>query len=87
MQNSIDVKAVLLIFQHVITNGEQQGEKYHYEELFAWTDFDGYTCYLSDGKVTVTVFFHNKYDIDFETEADLSKFEKNIKRFAMKVGS
>lgn len=86
MQNSIDIKAVLLIFQHVISNGEQTNEKYQYEGLFAWTDFDGYTCYLSDGKVTVSVFFHNKYDIEFETESDLSKFEKNIKKFVMKVG-
>lgn len=83
MKNSIDVRKLLLVFNKVMAEGDNRDGKRYWQGLHAWTDFDGYTCYLCDGRVTVTIFFHNKYDIEFYDAAALSQFERNIIDLAM----
>lgn len=81
MKNSIDLKRCLLIFDKVQTLGEKQGDKHVYQGLTAWTDFDGYTCFLAFNDVTLTMMFHGKYDITFSNEENLAKFEKKLANF------
>lgn len=81
MKNSLDVKRCLLIFDKILKQGEKNGEKYLLKGLEAWTDFDGYNCYLSFNNVIVTIMFHSKYDIQFESQDALLKFEKKLQAF------
>lgn len=81
MKNSIDIKRCLLVFDKVLTSGTQKDGRYQYQGFEAWTDFDGYTCYLSFNDVVVTLMFHSKYDVQFATTESLIKFEKKIQQF------
>ena len=83
MKNSIDLKRCLLIFDKVLSLGEKQGEKHHYLGLVAWTDFDGYTCFLAFNNVTLTMMFHGKYEIEFADQDSLTKFEKKLAHFEL----
>ncbi|WP_144391830.1 DUF3081 family protein [Pleionea sediminis] len=64
MKNQLDIHKTLKIFQTIIKHGSKIDNKHRLNGVFADSDFDGYTIVLTDEKVTLTVFFHNKYQID-----------------------
>lgn len=83
MKNSIDLKRCLMIFDKVMSDGEKKEDKFHYEGLEAWSDFDGYNCYLSLNDVMLTMMFHGKYDIQFGSADSFQKFEKKLATFKL----
>lgn len=78
MKNSIDLKSCLSVYDKVISQGEKSGEEYTLEGIKAWTDFDGYNCFLQYKDVTITLMFHGKYDVKFEQAESLTLFEKKL---------
>ena len=78
MKNSIDLKRCLSVYDKITTNGELRDGKYHYQGMEAWTDFDGYTCYLLYADVTVTLMFHGKYDVQFKDNDSLKRFDNKL---------
>ena len=85
MQNLLDLKNCLSIFDHVLSKGEKVDGGYMFDGLKAWHDFDGYQCYLYYDKVTLTMMFHGKYDVDYPDKAHLDAFEKKLSRFNIKL--
>lgn len=83
MENNLNVKACLAVFNHVLNQGSCEENIYHYQGFKAWSDFDGYTCYLGYGKVTVSLMFHGPYHLDYADEADLALFIKKVARFSV----
>mgnify|MGYP000515665855 CR=1 FL=1 len=79
MKNSIHVPTYLRVINTVLQKGQRNEEGISdYEGISAWTEYDGYTCTLSNGKVTFTLFFHNKYEFDYKNSDDFDKFQKKI---------
>ena len=68
----------LEIFNVITSKGQKQDRAYEYEGIRAWHDFDGYTCWLAYGDVTITLFFHNKVQVDYEKQETLNLFIKKI---------
>ncbi len=66
MDIQLTTKDFLRVFEHIISKGENKGDKHQLGELSAWQDFDGYTCWLSYRDVTVTLMFHGKLKVDYE---------------------
>jgi hypothetical protein len=83
MQNSIDVKKCLSIYDHITRKGQQKDGKYILDGVQVWNDMDGYYCYLAYAGVTMTIMFHGHYDIHFDQQEQLSKFEKMLKDFEL----
>ncbi|WP_250462375.1 DUF3081 family protein [Microbulbifer litoralis] len=73
-EHKIDVKQALRVFDKVTSKGEKREDGWHYRGLTATTDFDGYTVLLSSPKVTLTIFFHNKFTVDYAKAHDLQEF-------------
>lgn len=71
---TVDAHTALLAFEIIRTKGDQKNGEYLYEGFTASTDFDGYTVFIKDNKVSLTLMFHNKYDVQFEKREDLDKF-------------
>lgn len=71
-------RSYLNIFDLIISQGEKRGNKYYFEGLEAWHDFDGYTCFLGFKDLTLTLFFHNRSSYDFSNEDTLRQFEKLV---------
>lgn len=79
-EHKIDVKQALRVFDKVSKEGEKRDDGWHYRGLSVSTDFDGYTVFISSPKVQLTVFFHNKYTVDYNNAHDLQEFVDLLKK-------
>jgi hypothetical protein len=68
----------LYIFNHITANGELRDGKYYLNELTAWHDVDGYTCYLGYKDLTMSLLFHSRFLYDYDEETTLSEFNTLI---------
>lgn len=82
MKNEIDTKFLLATFEKIRQHGQKEDEKFILEGVFAYTDFDGYTVYLEDARVKLSVGFHNQYQFDYESQSDFESFDKKLKHIA-----
>ena len=82
MENQIDTKLCLKVFNAVCTLGEKRKDTYHYQGFKAWTDFHGYTCYLQYGNAVLTLQFHGKYHFDYPSHHDYELFIKGLSNLA-----
>ncbi len=82
MEHKIDVRQALEVFTKVTQHGEKDGEDYCLDGLRVSTDFDGYTVFLRDDQVSLTIHFHNKYDIDFPSRSALENFLERLRHIA-----
>ena len=78
MKNSIDLKQCLLAYDVVCQKGKSVDGRHEYLGVTAWTDFDGYHCFLKYKDVEMTLMFHGKYDIQFTSADNLRQFEKKL---------
>ncbi|MCL1114564.1 MULTISPECIES: DUF3081 domain-containing protein [Shewanella] len=90
MKNEIDIHRALKVFNKVTQYGEKRmtantdakasvfGSDYYLCGISAQTDHDGYTIVLSDAQVSLTVFFHNKYQFEYPSNDALDNF---LRRF------
>jgi hypothetical protein len=84
MSSRLDIKTCLSVFNHVLSRGEKNDDNYIFQGLTAWSDFDGYNCFLSHNNVTLTMMFHGKYHLDYPSRDELNVFEDKIKVFSQK---
>lgn len=78
MKNEVDSKFVLQVFEKIRLHGKQSESGYFLEGINASTDFDGYTLYLTDAQVTMSLGFHNQYHFDYEKTEHLEQFQKKL---------
>lgn len=72
----------LTLFNQAISQGKKQNDgKYNFNEVLAWHDHDGYTCYLGYKDLVMTLYFHSKYAYDYEDEKTLASFELLVEHF------
>jgi len=74
METNINVRQALRVFQKVLDHGTRKGEATTYKRLDASTSYDGYTVILNDECVTLTIFFHNKFSLDYTSKRALYAF-------------
>lgn len=82
MKNSIDIKQLLNVFNKVTREGVKKEDRYVLNQIVAWTDFDGYTCFMEYKDVKITIYFHNKYHVEAPNERSLEAFEELIDKMA-----
>ena len=78
MEKRFDINQALRVYDKVVSNGIKRHEKYHYQGICAWSAVDGYTVQLSDEKVTLSLYFHSKYEFDYKNSRQLNEFIKKI---------
>jgi hypothetical protein len=79
MQNEIDSKFLLRVFDKIRNHGEKNEEGHFLSGVTAFSDFDGYTIFLQDAKVKMSFGFHNTYHFDYGSSQDFADFEKKLK--------
>lgn len=73
-EQKIDVKQALRVFDKITKNGGKTAEGWRYRGLTAETDFDGYTVFIRSQNVELTIFFHNKFTVNYSRALDLENF-------------
>ncbi len=61
MDDKIDIKKILRVFDIMVTEGEKVGDEYRLNGLSAIVGFDGYTITIRNEYVSLDVFFHNAF--------------------------
>ena len=78
METKVDVTKALLAFQNILDRGEKNDTVYHYGGLNAESDLDGYTLHLSDGQVSLYIYFHNRFELISPNSRESENFLKKI---------
>ncbi|OCH19040.1 hypothetical protein A6E05_01430 [Aliivibrio sp. 1S165] len=76
MDSRLTTKEFLRVFDCVRSSGDLQNTKYHLDDICAWHDYDGYTCWLGYKDVIVTLMFHGSLKIEFDKSSNYSYFTK-----------
>lgn len=82
MKNKIDINTALLAFDKIMQLGVKGTDGSTFEGLTASSDFDGYTLVLQDKLSSLTIFFHNKYELDGPDNKAMDRLVKNIEYVA-----
>lgn len=88
MQNLIDPKLLMKVFSTVEQQGTSVdtpfGKGFELDGMTIASGFDGYDLYFVADKVTVTLGFHQKYNIDAQDEEHIDMFIQRLKRLDAK---
>lgn len=76
----IEVKMALSVFDKIRSKGEKQEDAYCYGGLTASSDFDGYTVTLADEKVTLYIYFHNSFKVEYDSTKYFDEFMLKMQR-------
>jgi hypothetical protein len=79
MQNELDSKFLLRVFDKITNHGDKTDDGHRLDGVTAFSDFDGYTVFLQDAKVKMSFGFHNTYHFDYDSSQDFADFEKKLK--------
>lgn len=80
MDDRLDIRMALRVFEKVRQNGEPQEYEHFWQGIHAGSDFEGYTLTLRDQHVTLTLLFHNKYAFDYQHAHQLEAFIEKIRK-------
>lgn len=82
MKNSLDINKALLAFDIITHQGDKTADGYNLSGLTATSDFDGYTLTIRDALSELTIFFHNKYELEGPDQKARDRLVKNIEHLA-----
>ncbi|MDA0273506.1 MAG: DUF3081 family protein [Proteobacteria bacterium] len=74
----INIKMALRAFNRIRLEGIERSGEHHLNGVSAGSGFDGYTITLHDDYVTLRIFFHNKFKLDFVNKRHLKTFIERI---------
>jgi hypothetical protein len=78
----INIKTALRAFDRIREEGVDRSGEHHLNGVAAGSDFDGYTITLHDDYVTLQIYFHNKFKLDFVNRRHLDVFIERIENIA-----
>ena len=84
MQNELDAKFLFSVFSKIEKHGKainnELGAGFELEGITVNSGFDGYEVYFSNGKVQLTLGFHNKWHSDAKSETDMDEFMAQLRK-------
>ena len=85
LKQKVDVRKALKAFELIRRFGEQEGDEFRLNGISASSDFDGYNLLLKDARVKLHIYFHNKFECNFDSsralDAFLSKLEALVAHY------
>ncbi|MCZ4336979.1 DUF3081 family protein [Shewanella colwelliana] len=82
METQIKFTKALLAYSRVTHCGEKTARGYQFDDVEVWADFDGYTCYMQSGGVTLTLLFHGKFLLEYDSRDKLKRFIRLLDKLA-----
>lgn len=79
MTDRLKPQEIIAAYQAIREKGTTCNGGYFYKGLTADSDRDGYTVFVSDMNVHMTVYFHYKYKLDYTNKDALEAFKNKIK--------
>ena len=76
----VNIKKTLAVFDVITSKGSKQDDHYLYNGLKASSDFDGYNITIKNDYVELTIFFHNKFSLDYSSKKEKASFLEKIEQ-------
>lgn len=78
MQNELDNRIILEVFDKIRRFGEPYEDGHMLEGIVAKSDFDGYSVVLEGSGVTLQLNFHQSYHFDYATNGLKEQFMAKV---------
>jgi hypothetical protein len=78
--DKINIKTALRAFDRIREEGVERSGEHHLSGVSAGSDFDGYNITLHDDYVTLHIFFHNKFKLDFVNNRHRDAFIERVEK-------
>lgn len=75
----LTTRMLLHIFHIILSNGQKHEGVSELENVRAWSDFDGYTCWLSYKDLTATLLFHGNLSVEYDNINTIKEFTARCK--------
>ena len=82
MERSIEPRVILAAADKIRSFGERRDSVFMLEGVCLVLSHDEYTIELRDAKVSLSLYFHNKFKVDTEKQSDLEAFYAVVDRIA-----
>lgn len=73
------ISQYLYVFNYICTKGLKTEGVFYHEEIFAWHEKDGYTCYIGYKDLVLTLHFHGNNSFTYQNKNTLEEFSEVIK--------
>ena len=80
LDNKVNVARALRVYQKVVNEGIKQQGQYVWKGLAVGSDLDGYSISLIEGRVSLQIFFHQRFSLESPNREEASLFLKKLER-------
>lgn len=80
LDNKVNVAKALRVYQKVVNEGERNQDQFVWKGLSVGSDWDGYSINLSEGRVNLQIFFHQRFSLEAPNRKEASLFLKKLDR-------
>ena len=80
LDNKVNVAKALRVYQKVVNEGVKDQGRYVWQGLSVGSDLDGYSINLSEGRVSLQIFFHQRFSLEAPNREEASLFLKKLDR-------
>lgn len=78
MERHLDKTSCMNAFATILQHGEKHDQGHLYEGVYAQSEDDGYIIRLFDDRCSLTLYFHNKHQLDGPDESTIDLFIRKI---------
>ena len=78
MQEKINIKQALRVFQVIITDGKHANGEHHLNGLSANSGYDGYSVTIHNDYVSLSIHFHNSMNFEYTSLREKELFMEKL---------
>ena len=80
LDNKVNIARAFRAYQKVVDMGIKEKDQYVFQGVSVWAESDEYTIALSEGKVTLRIFFHQRFSLEAPTRKEASLFLRKLEK-------
>lgn len=73
----------LYCFNTIISQGVRSCDRFELGAMQAWSDFDGYSCYIGYKDLTLTLLFHGRYSFYYQDKSTYKDFLRKVNSLSL----
>ena len=80
LDNKVNIARAFRAYQKVVDLGIREKGEYVFDGVTVWAESDEYTIALSAGRVTLRIFFHQRFSLEAPTRKDAARFLRKLEK-------
>ena len=80
LDKKVNVGKAFRAYQKVVDLGVKEKDQYVFQGVTVWSELDGYSITLTAGRVTLRIFFHQRFSLEAPNSEEAALFLRNLER-------